>query len=57
MHAEIARAVRDPELVQRFGGQGVEMTASASADECTALIKSEVEKYADLVKRAGIKPE
>ena len=57
MHAEIAKAVRDPELAKHFLQQGVELTASESADECTALIKAEVEKYAKLVKQAGIKAE
>jgi len=57
MHSEIAKAVRDPELAKHFLQQGVELTASESADQCTALIKAEVEKYAKLVEQAGIKAE
>ena len=57
MQSEIARAVRDPELYARFLQQGVELAASASADECTRFIRAEVEKYVKLVKQAGIQPE
>jgi tripartite-type tricarboxylate transporter receptor subunit TctC len=57
MHAEIAKAVQQQDLISRFLQQGVELTASASADECTSFIRSEVEKYVKLVKQAGIQAE
>ena len=57
MQAEIAKAVRDPDLVRRFIEQAVELTASESADECTSFIRTQVEIFAKLLMQAGIKPE
>lgn len=57
MHAEIAKAVQQPELRARFLQQGVELSASASPDEATAFIRSETEKYAKIVREAGIRAE
>ncbi len=57
MNAEIAKAVQQPELRARFLQQGVELSASASADEATAFIKSETGKYAKIVREAGIRAE
>ena len=57
MNAEIAKVVQQPELRARFLQQGVELSASASADEATAFIKSETEKYAKIVREAAIRAE
>mgnify|MGYP001607393655 CR=1 FL=1 len=57
LHAEVAKAVRAPDLHKRFLELGVELTASASPDEFTAYIKAEVEKKAKLAREAGIKIE
>jgi tripartite-type tricarboxylate transporter receptor subunit TctC len=51
---EIARAVALPELKTRFVDQGVELVASASVDEWTALIKAEFEKHKQLWKTLGL---
>jgi tripartite-type tricarboxylate transporter receptor subunit TctC len=52
--ADIGRGVKSPELNDRMVALGMEPVGS-SADEYDALIKSEIEKWADVVKRAGIK--
>ena len=57
MHAEVAKAVRIPELRSRFLELGVELTASASPDDFTAYVKAEFEKKARLAREAGIKME
>ena len=57
MHAEVAKAVRIPELRNRFLEMGVELTASVSPDDFTAYIKAEFEKKARLAREAGIKME
>lgn len=57
LHAEIARAVQTPELRARFGGQGIELTPSASPEEFTAYVRSEVARYAKLARDANIKAE
>lgn len=57
MQMEVAKAVRIPELRNRFLEMGVELTASASPDDFTAYIKAEFEKKARLAREAGIKME
>ena len=52
--ADIARGVKSPELNERMVALGMEPVGS-SADEYDALIRSEIEKWAGVVKRAGIK--
>ena len=56
LQSEIARAVAVAELKARFVDQGVDLVASASPEECTALIKTEFEKHTQLWKRLGLKP-
>ena len=57
VHAEVAKAVRIPELRNRYLEMGVELTASASPDDFTAYVKAEFEKKARLAREAGIKIE
>lgn len=57
LHAEVAKAVRVPELRNRFLEMGVELTASASPDDFTAYVKAEFAKKAKLAREAGIKAE
>ncbi len=57
MHAEVAKAVRIPELRNRYLEMGVELAASASPDDFTAYIKAEFEKKAKLAREAGIRME
>jgi tripartite-type tricarboxylate transporter receptor subunit TctC len=57
LHADVAKAVRTPDLHKRFLERGVELAASASPDEFTAYVKAEFEKKAKLAREAGIKTE
>lgn len=57
VHAEVAKAVRFPELNRRFLERGVELTASASPEDFAAYIKAEFVKKAKLAREAGIKVE
>jgi tripartite-type tricarboxylate transporter receptor subunit TctC len=57
VQAEVAHAVRAPELRQRFLELGVELAANASPDEFTAFISAEFEKKARIAREAGIKME
>ncbi|MBI5717674.1 MAG: tripartite tricarboxylate transporter substrate binding protein [Burkholderiales bacterium] len=52
--ADIARGVRSPELNERMVALGMEPVGS-SADAYDGLIRAEIEKWAGVVKRAGIK--
>jgi tripartite-type tricarboxylate transporter receptor subunit TctC len=57
LHREIARAVAVPELRARFLERAIELTASASPEELTAYLKSEVAAFAKLAKDADLKAE
>ena len=54
---EIAKAVQQPEIRNRFLAQGVELMASDSPEQFTEFIRNQVERHAKLVRDAGIKPE
>ena len=57
MHAEIAKALQQPDIRSRFLQQGVELQASESADQCSSFIKAETEKFIRIVKQTGIRAE
>jgi len=54
--ADIASAVKSPGLNERMTNLGVEPVGS-SPEEYDALIRTEIEKWAAVVKKAGIKIE
>ena len=54
LHYEVARLLRLPDVVERFGVQGIDVIGSTPA-ELAAFIKQDVTKYAKLVKTAGIR--
>ena len=56
LHAEIAQALRHPEVVERLSGQGAEPVGS-TPEEFGAFIRSEIDKWARLVKAANMKVE
>jgi tripartite-type tricarboxylate transporter receptor subunit TctC len=57
LQGEIAKATSNPELRKLFIEQGVELTASASPDECSAFVKAEYEKHNQLWKMLGLSPK
>ncbi len=57
VQTEIARAVQNRELYERILKQGVELTASASPDECSAFIKTEFDRHNQLWKSLGLSPK
>ena len=57
VHAEIVKAVQQPELLERFLRQGVELRSSASPEENSSFIRTEAERYAKIARDAGLKPE
>ena len=57
LNEEVAKIVRAPNLHKRFLERGVELKASASPEEFTALVKAEVERKGKLARDAGIKLE
>ncbi len=56
LNAEIATALRDPELRERLLGQGFEVRTS-TPDQLATYIAAEIRKWAPIVKETGVKPE
>jgi tripartite-type tricarboxylate transporter receptor subunit TctC len=53
MNAEIKKALAAPELKAFYTQEALDAVAS-SPDELSALVKREVPKYANVIRRAGI---
>lgn len=56
LHAEMARAVKSPEVVERFAQFGYEPLGN-TPEEFTALVMSEMAKWGKLLKSIGVQPE
>ena len=56
IHTAVVGIFTTPEVRDRFAKQGIEVDPSSPAD-LAALIRSEYERYGQLVKRTGIKGE
>ena len=54
LNAEIVKILNMPEVREKLGGLGAEIVAN-SPEEFSALVKSEVVKWADVVKKSGAK--
>jgi len=57
LNRAVAKAVRAPDLYNRFIDRGVELKASSSPEEFTEHIRGEFEKKARLAREAGIRAE
>lgn len=56
LNEEILKAMQTQEMHGRFVGQGLEPVTS-TPDQFAALIKSDLAKWAKIVKQAGIRAE
>ena len=56
LHQETTRALRSAEVRDRVIGEGMEVVAG-TPEEFAAYIKSETEKWNEVIKSAGIKPQ
>jgi tripartite-type tricarboxylate transporter receptor subunit TctC len=56
LNADAARAFSDPALKERLLGQGAEV-APGTPEQFGAFVKTELAKWAAVIKRAGIKPD
>lgn len=56
LHAEVIKALNQPDARERLNSQGLEVIGS-TPEEFAAYIKSENLKYAKLIKQIGIQPE
>jgi tripartite-type tricarboxylate transporter receptor subunit TctC len=55
-HADIVKVIQDPDVKKRFADLGVE-AVSSTPEQFVAFMRTEVAKYAKLIKDAGIKIE
>lgn len=53
LYDEFTKALRNPALVERFASAGLAVTPSASPEAFSAFIKSEIERWAPIVKKSG----
>ncbi len=56
LNAEAVKALRSPDVVDKLSGQGAEPVGS-SPEEFTAFIRSEIDKWANLVKAAKMRTD
>jgi len=56
LNEEIVKAVRSPEVNGRFSEQGLE-PVTTSVDEFASVIRSDIDKLAGIIKKAGIRAE
>jgi tripartite-type tricarboxylate transporter receptor subunit TctC len=56
LHKESVAALRSPDVVARLASDGAEVVAGSS-EEFGAFLRAETQKWANVVKAAGIKPE
>lgn len=57
LHAAVVETLKSPEVVKRFASEGGEPSPSRTPEEFGAMLRSEVRKWARVVKDAGIKPQ
>jgi tripartite-type tricarboxylate transporter receptor subunit TctC len=55
LHAELVKAVRQPQVVERLSGIGLEIAPSASPEEFARFIREDMAKWPAVVKAAGAK--
>lgn len=56
LHAEMAKAVRSPDVVERFAQFGFEPSGN-TPEEFTALVQSEMARWGKLLRTIGVQPE
>ena len=56
LHAEIVKSLKLPDMVSLFDKNGVD-TVGNTPQQFAAIIKADIEKWARVLKDAGIKPE
>jgi tripartite-type tricarboxylate transporter receptor subunit TctC len=57
LHTEVVKAVEAPDTQSRFVNQGLDPATSSTVDEFAALIKSDLVRWAKIIKQAGIKAQ
>lgn len=56
LHRELVKALRAPEVVARLENEGAEIIGN-TPEEAAAIVRADLDKWADVIKRSGIKPD
>jgi tripartite-type tricarboxylate transporter receptor subunit TctC len=54
LHKEFAKALQNPDVLARLKSEGAEVFATPP-DQAAAAVRRELDKWGDVIKRAGIK--
>lgn len=54
VHAEVVKIVRLPDIAARLDSMGTDETTNATPEEFAALVKTDIAKYAKVIKAAGL---
>jgi tripartite-type tricarboxylate transporter receptor subunit TctC len=54
LNAEINKAMQDPELRERLGGQGVDFVGG-TPEEAEKFLRGEIERWREIAKTTGMK--
>lgn len=57
LHAAVVETLKSPEITKRFVSEGGELAPSRTPEEFGVMIRAEVQKWAQVVKQAGIQPQ
>ncbi len=57
LHAAVTQALQDPDVRKRYANDGGEAAPSRTPEEFGAMIRTEIRKWAKVVRDAGIKPQ
>ena len=56
LHRELVKALQAPEVVARLENEGAEIFGS-TPEQAAAVVRADFDKWADVIKRSGIKPD
>ena len=56
LHRELVRALQAPEVVRRLENEGAEIIGN-TPEQAAAIVRADLDKWAQVIKRSGIKPE
>ena len=56
LNRELVKALRAPDVVARLENEGAEIIGN-TPEEAAAIVRADLDKWADVIKRSGIKPD
>lgn len=57
LHTAVLKALQDPDVKKHFGNEGADITPSKTPEDFGALIRTDVAKWAKVVKEGGVKAD